>query len=32
MCIEFLTDDPKKMGPLGDKFFYTLINEWMIIN
>ena len=26
-CIEFLTDDPKKMGPLGDKFFYTLINE-----
>jgi len=26
-CIEFLTDEPTKMGALGDKFFYTIINE-----
>ena len=26
-CIEFLTDDATKMKELGDKFFYTLINE-----
>lgn len=26
-CIRFLTDDSKKMAALGDKFFYTLINE-----
>lgn len=26
-CIEFLTQDPKDMRYIGDKFFYTLINE-----
>ena len=26
-CIQFLTDDGKKMGGLGDKFFYTIFAE-----
>lgn len=26
-CIEFLTDDAKKMGGLGDKFFYTIFTK-----